>query len=489
MAAQLELGAMRLGEGASGAATAKRRPRESAPVLCRGDGVFVVDKPSDVCMSGDLPLTLATIVASNPALAAGSHCCHQLDAATSGCVAFSEDPTASAAASSLFQHRLARKAYLAVVHGWIADSPGLDPGSVPVALARAVGGAEADLPFRCSASGREDGSTSLADELAELCAAVGAPDDHTKALCECASASVGVAAEARLRRFDVEGNVAMPHSDDFRMSLGWLAAAAAAAAAEAAEAAAPAEAAPGAAAGAATAEGSGTGPASQRGTAKAGADAAGHSQLPWGGADRAAAGRSGRTAVVELRRGVTAAGEKSTLVLLLPLTGRRHQLRVHMAALGHHLYGDAAYGCSSAHAPRVCLHAWALALPLHRAGEAGRRGKIVRRLVGRLRHRPASAGGRKSSAASEGDHEGAALAEDGEPAAKRPARDGAGAAGPVVGAAAPAARESAEAAAGCWVGSRSAAETELGAAVVRESRIPCRPMLAFAPADFVALVE
>lgn len=151
--------------------------------------------------------------------------------------------------------------------------------------------------------------------------------------------------------------------------------------------------------------------------------------------------------------------------------------------------GDAAYGCSSAHAPRVCLHAWALALPLHRAGEAGRRGKIVRRLVGRLRHRPASVGGRKSSAASEGDHEGAALAEDGEPAAKRPARDGAGAAGPVVGAAAPAARESAEAAAGCWVGSRSAAETELGAAVVRESRIPCRPMLAFAPADFVALVE
>ncbi|KAA0157273.1 hypothetical protein FNF29_00625 [Cafeteria roenbergensis] len=52
-----------------------------------------------------------------------------------------------------------------------------------------------------------------------------------------------------------------------------------------------------------------------------------------------------------------------------------------MAALGHHLYGDAAYGCTSAHAPRVCLHAWALALPLHRAGKAGRRGKIVRRLV------------------------------------------------------------------------------------------------------------
>lgn len=53
-----------------------------------------------------------------------------------------------------------------------------------------------------------------------------------------------------------------------------------------------------------------------------------------------------------------------TLVELLPLTGRTHQLRVHLAALGHPILGDALYAPPEvqAMAPRLMLHAWALRL-------------------------------------------------------------------------------------------------------------------------------
>jgi tRNA pseudouridine32 synthase/23S rRNA pseudouridine746 synthase len=44
-----------------------------------------------------------------------------------------------------------------------------------------------------------------------------------------------------------------------------------------------------------------------------------------------------------------------TLVELEPVTGRSHQLRVHMASLGHPIVGDSFYGAQPA--PRVCLHA------------------------------------------------------------------------------------------------------------------------------------
>ena len=44
---------------------------------------------------------------------------------------------------------------------------------------------------------------------------------------------------------------------------------------------------------------------------------------------------------------------------LEPVTGRSHQLRVHMAELGHPIVGDAFYGARPA--ARVCLHACALA--------------------------------------------------------------------------------------------------------------------------------
>ncbi|MEM9851530.1 MAG: RluA family pseudouridine synthase [Pseudomonadota bacterium] len=47
-------------------------------------------------------------------------------------------------------------------------------------------------------------------------------------------------------------------------------------------------------------------------------------------------------------------------VTLTPETGRSHQLRVHMAAIGHPILGDAIYGDAGA-APRLMLHAQTLA--------------------------------------------------------------------------------------------------------------------------------
>ena len=57
----------------------------------------------------------------------------------------------------------------------------------------------------------------------------------------------------------------------------------------------------------------------------------------------------------------------ATRVALFPVTGRSHQLRVHMAFIGHPILGDDLYAPPVPHAPRLLLHAADLALvhPLH----------------------------------------------------------------------------------------------------------------------------
>ncbi len=55
--------------------------------------------------------------------------------------------------------------------------------------------------------------------------------------------------------------------------------------------------------------------------------------------------------------------EGHALLKLYPLTGRTHQLRVHMAYLGHPLAGDTLYGGSGAQIARHALHAYELHLP------------------------------------------------------------------------------------------------------------------------------
>ncbi len=57
------------------------------------------------------------------------------------------------------------------------------------------------------------------------------------------------------------------------------------------------------------------------------------------------------------------AAAHSTRLELAPLTGRSHQLRVHLQAIGHPILGDRLYGNDAvqARAPRLLLHASALA--------------------------------------------------------------------------------------------------------------------------------
>ncbi len=55
-------------------------------------------------------------------------------------------------------------------------------------------------------------------------------------------------------------------------------------------------------------------------------------------------------------------GKRSTLVKLTPITGRSHQLRVHMMAIGHPILGDGFYAdlLAKSLSPRLLLHATAL---------------------------------------------------------------------------------------------------------------------------------
>lgn len=56
------------------------------------------------------------------------------------------------------------------------------------------------------------------------------------------------------------------------------------------------------------------------------------------------------------------AASNTSRLALQPLTGRTHQLRLHLAHIGHPIVGDMLYGCQGAAAPRLLLHACNLRL-------------------------------------------------------------------------------------------------------------------------------
>jgi 23S rRNA pseudouridine1911/1915/1917 synthase len=74
----------------------------------------------------------------------------------------------------------------------------------------------------------------------------------------------------------------------------------------------------------------------------------------------------GRAAVTHWR--VRGAGARHTLLEVRLETGRRHQIRVHLAGLGHPIAGDAAYGSRTDPCGRLALHAHRLGFDHPRTG-------------------------------------------------------------------------------------------------------------------------
>jgi 23S rRNA pseudouridine1911/1915/1917 synthase len=81
------------------------------------------------------------------------------------------------------------------------------------------------------------------------------------------------------------------------------------------------------------------------------------------------ASEGGREAVTEYRV-IEVLGEM-TLVEVRPVTGRTHQIRVHLAAVGHPVVGDRLYGRRRRRpgVERQLLHAWKLTFRLPSTGE------------------------------------------------------------------------------------------------------------------------
>lgn len=73
---------------------------------------------------------------------------------------------------------------------------------------------------------------------------------------------------------------------------------------------------------------------------------------------------NGKASVTNLRVLSHEPGQAATRVELEPLTGRSHQLRIHMKAMGHPILGDALYASPQVQSKcaRLALHAWSLEL-------------------------------------------------------------------------------------------------------------------------------
>jgi 23S rRNA pseudouridine1911/1915/1917 synthase len=81
--------------------------------------------------------------------------------------------------------------------------------------------------------------------------------------------------------------------------------------------------------------------------------------------------RGGRVAETRFQRIWSAPDKSASLLRVRIMTGRTHQIRVHLAALGHPILGDAVYADkqTAARAPRQMLHAWQLRFEHPRTGE------------------------------------------------------------------------------------------------------------------------
>ncbi|WP_227429808.1 RluA family pseudouridine synthase [Psychrobacter sp. I-STPA6b] len=67
---------------------------------------------------------------------------------------------------------------------------------------------------------------------------------------------------------------------------------------------------------------------------------------------------------IEVLQRFSLAGQSVSLIQASPLTGRTHQIRVHLAHIGHPILGDDKYNPhDKSTVRRLCLHAWQLQIP------------------------------------------------------------------------------------------------------------------------------
>lgn len=84
----------------------------------------------------------------------------------------------------------------------------------------------------------------------------------------------------------------------------------------------------------------------------------GHGQQLWGVVEE-----GGRRAITEWK--VKEERENGTLLVCVPLTGRTHQIRVHLAHIGHPIVGDLQYGTKSKQSSdHHLLHAWKISISI-----------------------------------------------------------------------------------------------------------------------------
>ncbi|GAM25565.1 hypothetical protein SAMD00019534_087400 [Acytostelium subglobosum LB1] len=72
-------------------------------------------------------------------------------------------------------------------------------------------------------------------------------------------------------------------------------------------------------------------------------------------------GRKSQTIIRVLEHGYYN-NKPASKVHMIPHTGRRHQLRVHLMSLGHVIVGDETYGPKDGDCPRMMLHSWKLSI-------------------------------------------------------------------------------------------------------------------------------
>ncbi len=86
-----------------------------------------------------------------------------------------------------------------------------------------------------------------------------------------------------------------------------------------------------------------------------------------------------------------------TLLEVFPLTGRKNQIRVHLAEAGHPIVGDRKYGGGGTGRERLALHAWKIAFPHPRDGHPLRFTSPIPKAVARaVKFREETPGGEKA---------------------------------------------------------------------------------------------